>query len=261
MIEAIILGILQGLTEFIPVSSSAHLIIIPWFFGWTGTVNTLSFSVALHLGTLISLLLYFRKDWVAIFKTANKKDSLIWHIFIATIPAAAAGLLFHDQIQQIRSPLLITATLSFVAVLMILVERKKKTSASLCLDRLSRKDALLIGIAQAVALVPGISRSGITIVTGLARGYQRQASARFSFLLGTPIVAGAGAFEAKELILSHNMNFQPAIFLTGIAMSALTGYIAIKFLLRFLQNHTLAPFAYYRFLVAFVIIITIWVQR
>ncbi len=260
MLEAIILGILQGLTEFIPVSSSAHLIIFPWFFGWQDSVNTLSFDVALHFGTLIALLFYFRKDWITLLKTANRKDGLIWHILIATVPAAAAGLIFHEKIEQTRSPILITFTLSFVAALMIFTEKIKKESQGLGIDKISRKDALIIGIAQAFALVPGVSRAGITIVAGLMRGFQRQASARFSFLLSIPVVAGASALEARKLILSSD-NIKLDIFIVGIVISAVTGYIAIKYLLRFLQNHSLNSFAYYRFFLAFVIIITIWAQK
>ncbi len=259
MIEAIILGILQGLTEFIPVSSSAHLILLPWFFKWDGVVNTLGFSVALHFGTLIALLLYFRKDWFSLIKTAKKKDGMIWHILIATVPAAAAGLIFHDAIEKIRSPLLITFTLSFVAALMIVTERIKKGSSGYGIDKISRKDAVIIGLAQAVALVPGVSRSGITIITGLMRGLQRQASARFSFLLSTPVVAGASLLEGRKLIQSGEI-VRPDLFIAGIIVSAVTGYIAIKYLLRFLQNHTLNPFAYYRFFLAFVIIMAIWAK-
>lgn len=255
MLQAIILGILQGLTEFIPVSSSAHLIVLPWFFRWQGSVDTLGFGVALHFGTLIALLSYFRRDWIALLKTVGKKDGLIWHILIATIPAAAVGLLFHEKFEQMRSPLLITFTLSFVAVLMILAERTNKESPRLGIDKISRKDAVIIGIAQAFALVPGVSRAGITIVAGLMRGFQREASARFSFLLGTPVVLGASALEAKKLVLSDELELN--IFVAGILTSAVTGYIAIKYLLRFLQNHSLRPFAYYRFFLAFVIIITI----
>ena len=262
MLHAIILGILQGLTEFLPVSSSAHLIILRWSLEWQDSTNSLSFDVALHFGTLIALLTYFRKDWVVLLKNADKKDGMIWHIFIATIPAAAAGLIFHEKIEQIRDPflipLIIAFTLSLVAVLMILAERAKKGAQGSVIDKISRKDALIIGIAQAFAIVPGVSRSGITITAGLMRGYQRHEAARFSFLLGTPVVAGASMLEARNLISSGNIEFN--ILITGIAASTITGYIAIKYLLRFLQNHTLKPFAYYRFLLAFVIIITIWTR-
>jgi undecaprenyl-diphosphatase len=259
MIEAIVLGVIQGLTEFIPVSSSAHLIIFPWLFGWKGIVNTLSFSVALHFGTLLALLLYFRRDWVDLFKTARSKNGLVWHISIATIPAAAAGFFFHDTVAAMRSPVLIVITLVFIAAIMIVVEIKRGDHGGLGLESMSRRDALFIGIAQAFALIPGVSRSGITIVAGLLRGYQRHTSARFSFLLGTPVIAAAAMHEAWQLFTASK-DFEAVIFIPGITVSAVTGYIAIKFLLRFLQNHTLNPFAYYRFLLAFVIILSIFLQ-
>lgn len=259
MLEAIILGILQGLTEFIPVSSSAHLILLPWFFGWEGTVNTLGFSVALHFGTLIALIVYFRRDWVSLLGTARKRDGLFWHIIIATVPAAAAGFFFNEAIEKIRSPLLITFTLTLVAVLMIVAEKRSRADNGLGIESMSRKDALIIGIAQACALVPGVSRSGITIVAGLTRGLQRQASARFSFLLSTPIITGASLLEAKDLVMSP-VSVESDLFVTGIFVSALTGYAAIKYLLRFLQSHTLNPFAYYRFFLAFVIIVSVWAR-
>ncbi|MBI4654600.1 MAG: undecaprenyl-diphosphatase UppP [Nitrospirae bacterium] len=257
MFQAIILGIVQGLAEFLPISSSAHLIILPWFFGWDGVVNTLGFGVALHFGTLLALLVYFRDDWITILKTSNRKDGLIWNILLGTVPAGVTGLLFHDNIEHIRSPLLIVFTLCIVAVFMIMVERSYKESSRIGVDKIRLKDALIIGIAQAFALVPGVSRSGITIVAGIMLGFQRQASARFSFLLSTPIVAGASLLEAKNLINSPDIKFN--IFIAGTIASAVTGYIAIKYLLRFLQTHSLRPFAYYRFFLAFAIIIGIWI--
>ncbi|HDK41697.1 MAG TPA: undecaprenyl-diphosphate phosphatase, partial [Nitrospirae bacterium] len=170
-------------------------------------------------------------------------------------------LIFRDAVEGLRSPVLIIFTLSVVAALMLFTEKVKKGSEGLGMDKISRKDALIIGIAQALALVPGVSRSGITIVAGLMRGVQRQAAARFSFLMSTPIIAGAGFLETRKLVLSGDAAVRPDLFLAGIAVSAVTGYIAIKYLLRFLQNHSLNPFAYYRFLLAFVIIITVWTNR
>jgi undecaprenyl-diphosphatase len=257
MFEAVMLGIVQGLTEFIPVSSSAHLIVLPWFFKWQGFVDTLAFDVALHFGTLLSLLFYFRNDWITLLKTAGRKDSLIWHICIATVPAVAAGLVFHKDVERLRSPLLIAFTLFFVAALMIIVEKKRAGGGSTSLYGISRMDAVMIGIAQALALVPGVSRSGITIVAGLMRGIKRQDSARFSFLLSTPVVLGASVFEARKLVMSNEVELD--LFITGVIASAAAGYFAIKYLLRFLQNHSLVPFACYRFFLAFVIILTIWI--
>jgi undecaprenyl-diphosphatase len=256
MLEAIILAVLQGLTEFIPVSSSAHLILFPWFFNWEGAVNTLSFDIALHFGTLIALLFYFRNDWIRLLTTARQKDGMIWKIIIATIPAGIVGVLIHDWIEQNRSPVLIIFTLCLVSVLMILSERNYAGSRRAGIENINMKNALFIGIAQAFALVPGVSRSGITIVAGLSKGLKRADAAKFSFLLGTPAVAGASLLEAKNLIGSDNLEID--IFMIGIIISAVTGYFVIKYLMLFLQNHTLRPFAYYRFLVAFVIIISIW---
>ncbi len=256
MIEAIILGILQGLTEFIPVSSSAHLIIFPWFFDWQGIVNTLSFGVALHFGTLVALLFYFRKEWIELFRTMPQKDGMIWKILIGTIPAGVAGILLHDWIAQNRNPLLIAFTLCLVSVFMIISERNYKESDRFGIEKINFKDALFIGVAQAFALIPGVSRSGITIVAGLTNRLKREDAARFSFLLGTPAIAGASLLEAKNLMGPEDLDLN--IFFVGITISALIGYLAIKYLILFLQNHSLRPFAYYRFLLAFVIILSIW---
>lgn len=262
MFEAIVLGILQGLTEFIPVSSSAHLIILPWFLKWEGIINSLSFGVALHFGTLLALLFYFRKDWIQLLRTLPQKESMIWKILAGTVPAGAVGLLFHDWIEQLNGPLLffmIVSTLCIVSVLMLLSEKHyKEVSERSGLDGITYYDALFIGIAQAVALIPGVSRSGITIVAGLARGYKREAAARFSFMLSTPIVAGASIYEGAKLAGPEPINL--TVFTAGIIASAITGFFVIKYLLYFFQNHTLKPFAYYRFFLAFVIILTIWTR-
>jgi undecaprenyl-diphosphatase len=256
MFEAIILGILQGLTEFIPVSSSAHLILFPWFFKWQGIVNTLSFAVALHFGTLLALLVYFRKDWAELLKSFSQKGSLFWIIIIATIPAAVAGILLHDWIEHQRNPLLIAFTLCLVSVFMILSERNYDESKRFSLEKINLKNALFIGIAQACALIPGVSRSGITIVAGLTRGMKRADAARFSFLLGTPVIAGASIMEGANLIGKESLQLD--IFFIGIAVSSIVGYAAIKYLILFLQKYSLRAFAYYRFLLAFVIIVSLW---
>ncbi len=259
MFEAIILGILQGLTEFIPVSSSAHLILIPWFFNWQGIVNSLSFNVALHFGTLLALLLYFRTDWIELIKSVQQKDSILWKIVIGSFPAAFAGILLHDWIENNRSPVLIAFTLCLVSVFMILAERNYHKIERTGMDKINVKTALLIGIAQAFALIPGVSRSGITIVAGLTRGMNRAEAARFSFLLGTPIVAGASLLEVNNIMNKGHLDFD--IFIAGITVSACVGYIVIKYLIVFLQKYSLRPFAYYRFLLAFVIIISLWISK
>jgi len=256
MLEAIILGIIQGLTEFLPVSSSAHLVILPWFFRWRGVVDTISFDVALHFGTLLALLIYFKDDWLGILRTIPRRDSIIWKIAIGTIPAGLIGFFFHDFFERVRDPIIIVFTLCLVSILMILSEGSYRRSQHLDIDKVSLFDALFIGVAQAFALVPGVSRSGITIVAGLTRGLKRDASARFSFLLGTPAIFGASILEAGKLAGAEKIEY--SIFLTGILVSGVIGYIAIGFLMGFFQRHTLIPFAYYRFFLASVIIISIW---
>ena len=258
MFEAIILGILQGLTEFLPVSSSAHLIITPWFFKWDGVVNTLSFDVALHFGTLLALLFYFRKDWIEIIKGIPQKDAMMWKLLVGTIPAGVVGVLFHDWIAQNRDPFVIAFTLCFVSVLMLMSEKNYKEDQRTGLEGINFKNAIFIGIAQAFALIPGVSRSGITIVAGLTKGLKRAEAARFSFLLGTPAVAGASLLEAKNLVSADSIELD--IFVAGIVVAAVTGYFAIKYLILFLQKFSLRPFAYYRFLLAFVIIFSIWLN-
>jgi undecaprenyl-diphosphatase len=258
MLEAIILGIVQGLTEFMPVSSSGHLIIFRQFsqslLDWQGIINTLSFDVALHFGTLLALLLYFRKDWFALLKTFPHKDSLVWKILIGSIPAVLAGGLFHEWFEQNRGMVLIALTLSLISIFMLVSERNYEKSERGGLEKVDISAALIIGIAQACALVPGVSRSGITIVAGLMRKLRRDEAARFSFLLGTPAVAGASIFEAKNLFSSDDIKVN--IIIMGILVSAVTGYLVIKYLLLYLQKHSLRPFAYYRFLLAFVIILS-----
>jgi len=253
MLHAIILGIVQGLTEFLPVSSSAHLVIVPLFLGWNGIVNSIAFDVALHLGTLLALLLSFRDDWIEIIRGIPKRDAMIWKLLIGTIPAGITGLLLHDLFESVRSPMIIATALCIVSVLMILSERSYDEQKCLGMERLNLIDVLFIGVAQSIALIPGVSRSGITIIAGLLRGLRRDASARFSFLLSTPAILGAGILETRNLLKTGGIDY--GMFATGIVVSAITGYIAIRFLIRFLQRHTLLPFAYYRFFLASVIII------
>lgn len=258
--QAMILGILQGLTEFLPVSSSAHLIILPWFLKWEGIINSISFDVALHFGTLTALLYYFRRDWIDMFKGVPSKEGLFRDMVIGTLPAVTVGLFLHEWISSLRDPMVIVSTLCAVSLLMFIVESRYGAERERSdFEAIGQKDALFIGVAQVFALLPGVSRSGITIVAGLARGYKREAAARFSFMLSTPVVAGACILEAKKLIGAVE-DVDLKIFASGIAASAVTGFFVIKYLLYFFRNHTLRPFAYYRFLLASVIIFTIWTR-
>jgi undecaprenyl-diphosphatase len=256
--QALFLGILQGLTEFLPISSSAHLILFPWFFSWNNPlVDSLTFDVALHAGTLLAILWYFWRDWVDLIqgffriltrrRVENFKERLILYIVLATIPAAVLGFLLEKTIEgSFRNPGLIVFPLIVVSLLMIYAEGRPHPSNPL--EKLTLKDSLLIGFAQALALLPGVSRSGITITTGLLRGYRREGATRFSFLLSTPVIAGAALLHFRHLPKEMASEWQ--IFAIGLVSSALVGYLAIAFLMRYLREHTLNVFAGYRLVLA-----------
>lgn len=246
LIKAIILGVIQGLTEFLPVSSTAHLIITPWIFGWKGSVDSLSFDIAVHTGTLMSLLYCFWKDWIDIF---FKERKILVYLIIGTIPAAIAGITLHDFIEsQLRNPLIIVFTLVSVGIIMLIAERTGKKQR----DNVNFSDALIIGVAQAVALIPGVSRSGITITAGLFKGLDRAYAAKFSFLLSTPAIAGAATLDFyKSLKIGYSHDY--TLFAAGIVTAFITGVLAIKFLLSFLKKYPLNVFIYYRWVLAGVI--------
>ena len=277
--QAIVLAIVQGLGEFIPISSSGHLIIVRRLLGWNelSAAHELSFDVALHFGTLLSVLFYFRRTWFQIvraafggkvvrFSEAGASDTnltveeqkeermLLWFLAIATIPGAIAGkLLEHSAEDYFREHIfLIAGALIAVALLMWLGE--KIGSLQKPLTGISFLDALLIGIAQAFALIPGVSRSGATITAGLFRNMTREAAVRFSFLLSTPLIAGAALLKAHELHkegLPHEMQMP---VLVGILISALVGYAAIAWLIRYLQSNSLRIFIIYRIIAGLVVI-------
>lgn len=252
IIKAIVLGIVQGITEFFPISSTAHLILFPWFFGWSGEIDTLSFDIALHGGTLLSLLVCFARDWVNLL--VNDRRTLAY-LAIATVPAGVAGLALKHAVETtFRSPLIIVFTLIAVGIVMLLAERWSRDHAGRLKKKASFADAIIIGAAQAVALIPGVSRSGITITAGLWRHLTRESAARFSFLLSTPVIAGATLLEAKKLA-GNPGSYDAAVFIAGFIASFLAGVLAIRFLLSYLKNHPLNLFVYYRFLLALVILV------
>jgi undecaprenyl-diphosphatase len=256
--QALFLGILQGLTEFLPISSSAHLILFPWFFSWKNPlVDSLTFDVALHAGTLLAILWYFWRDWFDLiqgfFRVLTRRrveifqERLIIYLVLATIPAAFFGFLLERTIEVgFRNPALIAVPLILVSFLMIYAERRPHPSNPL--EQLTLKDSLVIGFAQALALLPGVSRSGITITTGLLRGYRREGATRFSFLLSTPVIAGAALLHFRHLPKEMASEWQ--IFAIGLASSTLVGYLAIAFLMRYLREHSLNVFAGYRLALA-----------
>ncbi len=251
--KAIILGIVQGITEFFPVSSTAHLILFPWFFGWGGELDTLPFDVALHGGTLLALLVCFYKDWMDLFIRDRR---MLLYLAIAIVPAGVAGILLQKIVEHaLRSPLVIVASLVLVGVVMLVAEKHSRKGK----ERVSPGDSIFIGIAQALALIPGVSRSGITITAGLYRDLSRESAARFSFLLSTPVIGGAMLLEGRKLLKSPEF-FHADVIFAGVAASFIFGVLAIKFLLSFLRKHPLDVFAYYRFLLA-VIIMGVWLKQ
>jgi undecaprenyl-diphosphatase len=264
IIQAIVFGAVQGFTEFLPISSTAHLILLPWFMGWNDP--GLAFDVALHLGTLVALLVYFRSDWIALIssstdllrgRTTDPNARMVLFIVLATIPGAVAGLLFEDFIEsRLRSPVVISFTLIALALILVVAEmkgRKQKT-----LDRISWLDALTVGIAQAVALIPGVSRSGVTITAALFRGMKRDAAARFSFFLSTPIIAGAVGKELLEIAGLGLTADQLIPLIAGIVAAGAVGYASIAFLLRYLQTHNTFLFVYYRIALGIVVYLAFW---
>jgi len=259
-----LLGIIQGLTEFWPISSSGHLVIAHDVLNFDFSDN-LGFDVALHLGTLAALLIYFWRDIikyiVAFFKSFanwNIKDSvdqrISWYIFIGTIPAGVVGYFIEDYAETIfRNSWLVAGLLIGVGILFIIFEKVFKKIKSL--DNMSWTGAIVIGFAQVLALVPGVSRSGITIIAGLSQGLKRETAARFSFLLSIPIVFGAGLKRIVEVAGQGLQLSEWAAIVIGFIAAAVVGFFAIRFLLRYLVEHSLNIFAYYRFVLGFVIIV------
>jgi len=255
MLESIILGIVQGITEFFPISSTAHLVLVPWLLGWTGEVNSLTFDVALHGGTLVSLFICFWKD---IKYMLGKDLKLVALIIIGTIPAGLAGFYLEDYVSgALRSPLVIAASLVVIGVVMYGSETLKGKKA---VKGMVLLDAIFIGLMQAVALVPGVSRSGITISAGLMRGMKRIEAVRFSFLLSMPVIAGATVLEGKKLFAT-GAHYDLKLFAVGFSASLLTGIFAIKFMLRYLKDHSMNVFVIYRVVLAGVILGWLWLGQ
>ncbi len=255
--QAIVLGAVQGLTEFLPVSSSGHLILVPWLFRWPDP--GLAFDVALHLGTLLALLVYYWREWLDMglsLAAGNRLPRrLLFLLIVASVPGAIIGVVLEKQAETtLRSPLLIAATMATLGLLLWVADwygSKKRT-----IDHLTFLDALLIGLSQAFAIIPGVSRSGATITTARILGIDRADAANFSFLMATPIIAGAGMLEARKLFhtgLAAQLGW-------GFAASTVFSLLAIVGLLRFLRTHSYRPFAIYRIVLA-VIVVAVAVAR
>jgi undecaprenyl-diphosphatase len=275
IIQAIILALVQALTEFLPVSSTAHLILFPWLFHWPDP--GLAFDVALHAGTLLAVILYFFKDWVKLIlcgfgakypANASAEDvsvnrRMFWYMVVGTIPAAILGKLFHHQIEdELRKPIIIGISLVVVALIMWWADAKSKLERKL--ETSNMGDAVAIGSAQAIALWPGVSRSGITITAGLFRGFSREAATRFSFLLSTPVIAGAVLTELPKLIKLHKaggLDLPMSTLAVSIVVSGIAGYFVIAFFLRYLQTRTLKPFIIYRLVFGVPVLVLAFLNR
>lgn len=263
LILAFIFGLTQGITEFLPISSSGHLVVLHDIFQ-IETISDLSFDVALHAGTLLAVLIVFWGDaWRIVQKSAAQTATperaqnrqLLAAIAVGTVPAAVVGYFLKDIIEQaLRAPGIVALMLVLVGILFLVVERTKWHQREL--SHMRWLDGLWIGIAQAVALIPGTSRSGITIIAGMSRGLKREQAARFSFLLSIPIVFGAFVLQAQEMI-SSGEPMDTWVFAVGMITSVLVGIFAIRFLLAFLARASLAAFAYYRFILAAIVLVWI----
>ena len=252
-LHALLLGIVQGLGEFLPISSSAHLFLTPWFLGWSD--QGLEFDVALHLGTLIAVLSYYWRIWLRMGRAVLKlpgsdpKDrNLLVFVVLATIPGVVAGKLLKHHAETIfRNPLLIALTLSVMGVILWAADRfVKNRDRSVSTIRL--REALLIGCAQCLALVPGFSRSGTTMTAALLLRFRREEAAHFSFLLSVPITAGAVVLQSRDIV-ANRLYSEPGFWI-GIGSAAVVGFLAIAFLVRFVSRNSFLPFAVYRVLVA-----------
>ncbi len=252
LLRAIVLGLLQGATEFIPVSSSGHLVLVPWLLGWEEP--GLTFDTVLHLGTLLAVLAYFWRDWwrlitawlrgLARWRWDDPDARLAWLLVVGTIPAAVLGFLLEDFFESLfGQPAWVAVFLLVTAAVLALSEWLGRRQRQI--DALRWPDALLIGLGQAAAIAPGISRSGATMAAGLFRGLERPAAARFSFLLATPVILGAGAFKLLDLFTLPGPLAQAPVLLAGFLAAAISGYLCIWGLLRYLQRGSLYPFAIY----------------
>ena len=270
-LQAIILGIIQGITEFLPVSSSAHLVLTPYLFGWQIPEQYIfPFDVLVQMGTLVAVLIYFRRDLIDIVVAVVKdlldrqvytppKARLGWYLILASIPAGILGLALKDTVESVfKNPQITAAFLLGTAALLVVAERVGKRSRQI--ESIRWLDALVIGFSQALALFPGISRSGATIAGGMVRNLDRTSAARFSFMMSIPVMLAAGLVGLVELInLPDLSSFLPSMGI-GFLVSAIVGYASIHWLLKFISHRPLYPFAIYCTLVAFFILVFSYVQ-
>ena len=272
IMQTIILGIVQGLSEFLPISSSGHLIIVPFFFQWQIPKNeAFVFDVLVQVATLAAVFTYFWHDLVDIafsmieglkHKTLyyNMQARLGWYIIVATIPAGIVGIAIKPIVEMtFGSPLVVG--IGFIITSIFLTIAEKKGRQQRVIETMTLKDALWMGLLQALAILPGISRSGSTIAAGVFNGLQRSAAARFSFLMSVPVMIAAGALEIFDLFSIPNVNHILLVFIPGFVIAALVGYLSIRWLLRFLIHRSLYPFSIYCFLMGVITIVTFLLMK
>ena len=265
ILQAVILGVVQGLTELLPTSSSAHLYLIPWIFEWTNSAEFNqafeAFDVALHAGTLLAIVLFFFKDWIKLivggFNRVVKKEKtfegkMFWYIVLATIPGGAIGFVLDKFVgDALTTPIIIGIALIVMGIVLYIVDKKVKSETEF--ENMTLKQTFLIGLSQALAFIPGVSRSGVTMTMGRALGVKRESVAKYSFLLSTTIVAAATLYKCKDFVISLP-------FFIGVFTSFIVGVFVIKFLMEYLKKGSFKGFAIYRVIVG-IVVIALWIIR
>lgn len=269
VMQAFVLGVVQGIGEFLPISSSAHLIIVRFLFNFKELEPAFetAFDVALHFGTLIAVLFVFWKDWLALFKGAflgiTKKEKtfegrMFWHLVAATIPGAVIGMIFEGVIEGLvrSNMIIISVCLAIMGILIYIGDKwaEKKYKNPVEYKDLTFKQTFIIGLSQALAVIPGFSRSGTTILAARIMGISREAAAKFTFLLSTPIIFGAAIIKVKDLLIGG----VTMPILVGIVTAAVVGVFSIKFLLRYIKKNDFAVFAYYRVIIAIIVLVKVF---
>ncbi len=263
-LQATVLGIIQGLSEFLPISSSAHLTLAPWLFGWEDP--GLAFDVALHFGTLLAVLWYFRMEWLALIRAAfgiltsgrieTPEKRRVVYLIIATIPGAIGGFLLQSRAESaFRSPQLIAIALILMGIVLWLVD--KLVDQRRILGEMRWIDALLIGLSQVIALIPGVSRSGSTITTGRGLRFDRESAAEFSFLMSMPIIAAAVFLEGPKALHQGGITNE---LISGVVASAVSGWLAISILMRYVSRHSYGIFAFYRVVLGIAVLAVIYAR-
>ncbi|MGE5591286.1 MAG: undecaprenyl-diphosphate phosphatase [Bacillota bacterium] len=260
--QALIMGLLQGLGEFLPISSSAHLALFPWVMNWTNPeLNSLSLDVALHLGTLVAVVGYFWRDWLnygiaGLTRPRSADGRIFWYLAAASVPGAIVGLLLEEQAATVfRTPSLVAVMLIVMGAILYWVDATRLQVKDI--SQIGLADSILIGLSQAAAVIPGVSRSGATMTAGRALGLNREAAARFSFLMSAPIIFGAGVIALRDFSLADVT--LPVI--VGVVAAAVSGALSISYLLRFLRRGTFLVFAWYRLLAGLAVLALVLIRR